>query len=52
MTKTQFAELLARRVSEINYPNFKNSVREDGLHDLYADFWDLHWSYQESGSTL
>jgi hypothetical protein len=52
VTKPQFAELLARRVGEIDYPNFKNSVCEDGLHDLYADFWDLHWSYQESGSRL
>lgn len=52
VTMAQFADLMTRRVQDIGYPNFKDSVREDGLHDLYADFWELHWSYQEEDNRL
>jgi hypothetical protein len=30
----------------VNYGNFKDSVKDKKLHDLYADFWHLHWRYQ------
>ena len=46
VTKTEFAKLLAERVLAIDYDNFKNSVRDRKLHDLYADFWELHYGYQ------
>jgi hypothetical protein len=52
VTKQEFAELLNRRVGGIDYPNFKNSVRDHGLHNLYADFWELHWSYQQRAGQL
>jgi len=31
----------------VNYGNFKDSVRDHRLHDLYADFWSLHYRYQQ-----
>jgi hypothetical protein len=52
VTKQEFAELLGRRAGRIDYPNFKNSVREHDLHDFYADFWELHWSYQQRPGQL
>src|SRR5713101_4402668 len=33
-----FAALVAARVEKINYTNFKNSVGDRDLHDLYLDF--------------
>ena len=46
--RERFATLLAKKAMEINYPNFKDSVRDDKLHDLYASFWTLHWRYQRA----
>jgi hypothetical protein len=46
--KAEFAALLAKKAMEINYPNFKDSVRDNKLHDLYANFWALHWRYQRN----
>ena len=46
--KAEFAALIAKKAMEINYPNFKDSVQDDKLHKLYADFWSLHWRYQQS----
>jgi hypothetical protein len=44
-------EILARtllaRVSEIDYPNFKESVQDHGLAELYGDFWLKHRAYQD-----
>ncbi len=47
VTKTHFSELLARKAMEIDYGNFKSSVKDRRLHDLYLDFWRLHLNYQE-----
>ncbi len=33
------AAVLARRIEEIDYPNFKNSVREHDRHNVYMDVW-------------
>jgi hypothetical protein len=35
----------------IDYTNFKNSVQDDQLHDLYSDFWTLHYRYQHTTAT-
>ena len=35
-----------QRPGAVNYGNFKDSVRDHRLHDLYADFWSLHYRYQ------
>jgi hypothetical protein len=39
-------EILVDKVSGINYDNFKNSVVDDDLHQLYNLFWHLHMRYQ------
>jgi hypothetical protein len=41
------AALIAEKISDITYDNFKNSVQEKKLHDLYAGFWCDHRGYQE-----
>ena len=45
-TKEEFANLVANSIKNIKYDNFKNSVRDYDLHELYADFWHLHFRYQ------
>lgn len=45
--KHKFAALIAMKITEIDYLNFKDSVRDHKLHDLYASFWSLHWRYQK-----
>jgi len=45
-SKTAFAEVVTKRVREIRYDNFKDSVKEAPLHDLYEIFWHLHYRYQ------
>lgn len=44
--------LVAARIERIGYTNFKNSVEDSDLHDLYMDFWDLHRRYQDSDPRL
>jgi hypothetical protein len=46
VSKEEFAALVVKRIYGIDYDNFKDSVLDDRLHDLYADFWTLHWEYQ------
>lgn len=46
VSKAGFAERVARRLDEISYPNFKNSVKDEELHELYCEFWHLHHEYQ------
>jgi hypothetical protein len=38
--------LLARRVRELSYQNFKASVLEEDLHDLYLTWWVGHRQLQ------
>jgi len=44
-------EVVAGRIADavraIDYGNFKDSVVEDGLYDLYAGFWEAHHRYQQ-----
>lgn len=40
------AQIIGDFVLNINYDNFKNSVRGHDLHDLYSEMWNLHWHYQ------
>lgn len=47
ITKGEFVDLVCRRIHEIDYRNFKKSVRDHMLHQLYGDFWGLHYAYQE-----
>ena len=47
VSRAEFTAMLIRQVGEITYPNFKNAVRDRGLHDLYTEFWGLHREYQD-----
>ena len=46
VAKTAFADVVSKRISEISYPNFKDSVEDLELHQLYEKFWSLHRRYQ------
>jgi hypothetical protein len=52
MRREQFSEILAARIEAIDYENFKNSVRNDDLHDLYSDFWFRHREYGRTDPAL
>lgn len=46
VNREEFADLVRERIMNIDYDNFKNSVRDHDLHDLYAGFWVDHYRYQ------
>src|SRR5262249_35823704 len=48
LPKEKVVELLAKKIREIEYGNFKDSVGNDGLHDMYAAWWGDHRRLQES----
>ena len=39
VSKGDVASVLARTVAGIDYPNFKNTVKDTGLHDAYFEVW-------------
>jgi hypothetical protein len=46
VTRQQLADILVKRVLDINYGNFKSSVEDDMLHEMYVQIWDCHHNYQ------
>ena len=42
VSRELIAEQVAAQVMAIDYPNFKDSVQDNDLHDAYAGFWQLH----------
>ena len=46
ISKKEFAEIVKDRIMGIDYSNFKNSVEDDDLYDLYSKFWTLHYKFQ------
>jgi hypothetical protein len=46
-TRKQVADLLVRQVNELSYGNFKATVGNRKLHDLYLNFWSGHRRLQE-----
>ena len=46
ISKESFADIVKQRILNINYGNFKSSVKDYSLHNLYAEFWELHYDYQ------
>ena len=44
--KKEFAKIVNEKIMNINYDNFKNSVEDNDLHDLYATFWRHHYYFQ------
>lgn len=47
MTKYEWAKIVAKRVIEIDYTNFKSSTKDRPLHNLYVNMWRLHYKYQD-----
>jgi hypothetical protein len=47
INRDNVANAIAREVSNIDYGNFKNSVRDHDLHDAYSDFWLIMYTLQE-----
>lgn len=47
VTREEVGKLLATRVYELDYTNFKDSVPDDDLHDMYLDMWFVHKKFQE-----
>ncbi len=45
--KATLAKILAKRVLELDYGNFKDSVKEPALKSLYSNFWFDHKAYQD-----
>ncbi len=45
--REQVTAILARRIEGIDYPNFKNSVRERDRHDVYMDIWEKMLAFQD-----
>ena len=48
ISREDFKLLMMDRIDGIDYPNFKDSVKDDDLHDLYLGFWTDHNLYQAS----
>jgi len=45
-SRAEFKTLIDARVDGIEYTNFKNTVKDHDLHELYSDFWQAHRGYQ------
>jgi hypothetical protein len=45
-SKAEWNVIVSKRIAEIDYTNFKDSVTDDKLHKLYEEFWFLHMVYQ------
>jgi len=50
ITKTEFAEFLFDKALAIEYDNFKNSVTDKKLHNMYVSFWNA--AYRTFGGKL
>jgi hypothetical protein len=40
------SSVIAKEICSIEYDNFKNSVRDEALHNSYLDVWGVMQSYQ------
>lgn len=39
-------KVVAQRIQELDYPNFKSSVKDSERHDAYLDIWSVMFSMQ------
>lgn len=44
--KEEFAEIVRKSIMGIDYDNFKNSVKDKALHDMYLDVWSAGYHMQ------
>ena len=49
INRDEVAEVIAMRLAEIDYTNFKDSVVDDDLHDAYVNMWQVMWSAYYDG---
>jgi hypothetical protein len=45
-SREDVARLMIRTIAALDYVNFKNSVKDRELHDMYALWWGDHHAYQ------
>jgi len=45
--RESFKAVLAGQIDAINYTNFKKSVKDKDLHEMYREFSQIHLQYQE-----
>lgn len=45
VTRDDVANTLSEYVMDIEYDNFKNSVRDSELHHAYNALWNIMWDY-------
>jgi hypothetical protein len=46
LPRESVAATIFDRIISIDYDNFKNSVKDDRLHSMYALWWQDHYRYQ------
>lgn len=46
VSRERAAHVIAQRLMNIDYSNFKNSIPDDNYHDACADVWSLMNSFQ------
>lgn len=46
-TRKEFADMMHKRIMDIDYTNFKGSVERDDLHTMYGRFWSIGYNMQE-----
>lgn len=45
-SRKEMVAIISDRIMNIDYNNFKNSVDDDELHNLYSNMWTQHYRYQ------
>lgn len=49
--RDQVAGVMSREVERIDYPNFKNSVKDDQLHTAFSRVWSIGYGLQMDNAT-
>ena len=50
VSRGRFREVLDELADGIDYTNFKASVRDEALHDMYLDFWQAAYQAQQAAA--
>ena len=52
VTAERAADVIADRVRDIKYDNFKNTVKDLARHDAYLNVWSAMFTYQQRQNPL
>ena len=44
--REEWQDIVSERIENIDYSNFKNSVKDNDLKNMYNQFWWIHANYQ------